>query len=251
MTDDTPAVTIAMRIPGPWASPPELIKRLPADHRLEEAGLVLPDGLIVGFGAGPPDGEFPEIFRTSCRKPPGLDELAAVNGYRVNAFLSGPGGSLDAARTMMRAAAALLRAGGAGVFIDNCVLAHGGRDWHAMTEDGGSDAISYAFANVIGGKTEVYTMGMHVLGLRDIVMKRADVGDDGDHIIDVIRYLARNEKPIEDGHLIVDLSGPRFTARVQADDINPAGSPLHNPFGRLRLVSMRDIAEANYTPLSR
>ena len=107
------------------------------------------------------------------------DELATVAGYTVNVLLSGPGGSMPAAHAMMQAGAAVLRAGGAGVFIDNCALAHGGQHWLDMTEDGSPDALSFAFVAIVRGKTEVWTMGMHVLGLRDIVMKRTDIEVDG------------------------------------------------------------------------
>ena len=112
--------------PGLWTHPRELARCLPADHRLTGDDLVLPDGTAVGFGAAPADDQFARIFRSSCRQPPTDDELATVDRYRVNVFLTGPGGSLDAARTMMQAAAAIVRAGGAGVFIDNSALAHGG-----------------------------------------------------------------------------------------------------------------------------
>jgi hypothetical protein len=163
----------------------------------------------------------------------------------VNVFLSGPGGSMEAARAMMRAGAAVVRAGGAGVFIDNSALAHGGRHWLEMTEDGGPDALSFAFVGIVQGRTEVRTMGMHVLGLRDVVMKRADA-DAGDFdLIEVIRYLCREEKPVGDGHLLADLNGPRFQVVTQGGDEELAGSPLYNPFGRLKLVSMRDVAETN------
>jgi hypothetical protein len=88
-------------------------------------------------------------------------------------------------------------------------------------------------------------MGMHVLGLRDVVMKRADADADDFSIIEVIRYMARGEKLIGDGHVLADLNGPRFRAVTQDSPGDLVGSPLHNPFGRLKLVSMRDIAETN------
>jgi hypothetical protein len=131
------------------------------------------------------------------------------------------------------------------VFIDNSVLAHGGRDWLEMTEDGDPDALSFAFVGIIGGKAEVYTIGMHVLGLRDVVMKRSDVESGGFDIIEVIRYLCGAEKPVDDGHVIADLSGPRFQAFAQQSAAELRGSPMYNPFGRLKLVSLRDIAENN------
>jgi hypothetical protein len=212
---------------------------------LTPEALILPDTSQVEFGAVQADDQFAQIFRSSCRQPPTEDELATVDGYTVNVFLSGPGGSMQAARTMMRAAAAVVRAGGAGVFIDNSALAHGGQHWLEMTEDGGPDALSFAFVGIIRGQAEVWTVGMHVLGLRDLVMKRADVEPDGFDIIEVIRYLARGEKPVDDGHVIADQSGPRFLAYTQDSAEDLAGSPMHNPFGRLKLVSMQDIAETN------
>ena len=146
---------------------------------------------------------------------------------------------------MMQAGAAVVQAGGAGVFIDNSALAHGGQHWLAMTEDGGPDALSFAFVSIVRGREEVWTMGMHVLGLRDIVMKRADIEEEGFDIIEVIRYVSRGEKPIDDGHVLADLDGPRFQAFVQDSPDAPPGSPMHNPFGRLQLVSMRDVDESN------
>jgi hypothetical protein len=245
MNDPPAPITIALRIPGKWSHPKELIQRLPAGCRLTGETLILPDATQVGFGAMAADGQFAQIFRSSCRQPATEDELATVDGYTVNVFLSGPGGSMQAARTMMRAGAALVRAGGAGVFIDNSTLAHGGGHWLEMTEDGGPDALSFAIVAIVRGQAEVWTMGMHVLGLRDIVMKRADLETGDIDIIDVIRYLSGNDKPIEDGHVLADFNGLRFQAFTQASPDKLAGSPMHNPFGRLKLVSMRDIAETN------
>ncbi|MBI3824348.1 MAG: hypothetical protein HY289_16910 [Planctomycetes bacterium] len=245
MNEPADAVTIALRIPGTWSHPRELVERLPAGCRLTPDTLVLPDKTEIGFGAAGADGQFAQIFRSSCRQPPSDAELATVDAYKVNVFLSGPGGSMDAARTMMQAAAVMVQAGGAGVFIDNSTLAHGGQLWQEMTEDGSPDALSFAFVAIVRGKAEVWTMGMHVLGLRDVVMKRGDVEDGGFDIVEVIRYLARGDKPVDDGHVIADLDGPRFQAFTQQSDEKFKGSPMHNPFGRLKLVSMRDIAERN------
>jgi hypothetical protein len=239
------AVEIHLRIPGQWSNPGELIDRLPADCRFTPEALVLPDGKQVEFGAMRADNQFAEIFRASCRQPAAESELATVDGYTVNVVLSGSGGSMETALTMMQAGAAVVRAGGAGVFIDNSALAHGGQAWLEMTADGGPDAMSFAFVAIIRGEAEVHTMGMHVLGQRDIVMKRADADSDDMAIIEVIRYVSRGDKPIDNGHVIADLNGPRFQVFAEESEEGLEGSPLHNPFGRLRLVSMRDIAEAN------
>src|SRR5262245_22428841 len=237
MNEPGTPVTVALRIPGKWSHPSELVQRLPEGCRLTAEALILPDTTRVEFGAVAADDQFAQIFRSSCRQPAAEDELAAVAGYRVNVLLSGPGGSMQAARTMMQAGAAVGRAGGAGVFIDNSALAHGGRHWLAMAEDGGPDALSFAFVAVVGGRADVWTMGMHVLGLPDVVMKRADVEAGGLDIIEVIRYLSRGEKPVGDGHVLADTSGPRFRVFTQGSAEEQVGSPLYNPFGRLKLVS--------------
>jgi len=245
MNDPAAPITVVLRIPGNWSHPRELIRRLPAGCRLTGETLILPDTTQVEFDAVAPDDQFAQIFRSSCRQPAREDELAIVDGYTVNVCLSGPGGSMQAARTMMQAGAVLVQAGGAGVFIDNSALAHGGRHWLEMTEDGGPDALSFAFVTIVRGQAEVWTMGMHVLGLRDVVMKRADVEAGGFGIVEVIRYLSSSEKPVDDGHVLADLDGPRFQAFTQDSPERLAGSPMHNPFGRLKLVSLRDMAEGN------
>src|SRR5438552_5684959 len=205
-------ITIALRVPGKWSHPGELMERLPAGCRLPADARILPDATEVGFGAMAADDQFAQIFRSSIRQPATDDELATVDRYTVNVFLSGPGGSMQAARTMMQAGAAVVRAGGAGVFIDNSTLAHGGRHWLEMTADGGPDALSFAFVAIVRGRADVWTMGMHVLGLRDVVMKRADLEAGGMDIVEVIRYLSRGEKPVDNGHVIADLGGPRYQA---------------------------------------
>jgi hypothetical protein len=245
MNEPAASVTVVLRIPGRWSHPSELIRRLPSGFRLTAEALILPDATHVEFGAADADDQFARIFKSSCRQPATAEELATVDGYTVNILLSGPGGSMEAARTMMRAGSAIVRAGAAGVFIDNCGLAHGGQHWLEMTEDGGPDALSFAFVSIVMGRADVWTMGMHVLGLPDIVMRRADVETGGFDIVEVVRYLCREEKPVGHGHVLADLSGVRFQAFLEDGDETLAASPMHNPFGRLRLVSIRDITETN------
>jgi hypothetical protein len=245
MNETDAEVQTTLRVPGNWSHPGELIERLPDGCRLTPEALILPNGTEIEFTPMPPDGQFAEIFKSSCRQPATADELEIVDNYTVNVGLTGPGGSMQAAARMMQAGAAMIRAGGAGVFIDNSAVAHGGGDWIEMAEDGGPDALSFAFVGIVRGQQEVWTMGMHVMGLPDVLMRRADCDSDGDAIIDIIRYLARGDKPIGDGHVLADETGPRFQAVAARGDRFEAGSPMYNPFGRLKLISIKDIAESN------
>src|SRR5262245_33483463 len=189
MNDTAERPTVTLRIPGDWAHPGELLERIPDGFRLTPDHLILPDGTELDFVPMQPDDQFPEIFRSSCRRPARDDELAVVARYSVNIGLTGPGGSMESALTMMQAGAAIGRAGGAGVFNDNSGLAHGGRHWITMTEDGSPDAVSFAFASIVRGREETYTMGMHVMGFPEILMRTADIDEQGDNIVEIIRYV--------------------------------------------------------------
>jgi hypothetical protein len=245
MNDTTPLPEITLRIPGAWAHPGELVERLPDGFRLTPEALFLPDKTKIDFFPMPPDDQFPRIFESSCRRPAAADELAVVARYTVNVGLTGPAGSLESALTMMQAGAAIVRAGGAGVFIDNCALAHGGGDWIQMTEDGGPDAISFAFTSIVRGRQEVYTMGMQVMGFPDLLMRSADVDEEGETIIEIIRYVCGGDRPIGVGHVLADEQGPRFQVVGKTSDDFDAQSPMHNPFGRLKIVNAKDVAQGN------
>ena len=83
---------------APARTDPGLAVRLPLFGR----GLLLPDATRVELRAVQADDQFAGIFRSACRSPATDDELATVDGYTVNILLSGPGGSLQAARRMIR-----------------------------------------------------------------------------------------------------------------------------------------------------
>ncbi|HEV7282969.1 MAG TPA: hypothetical protein VGN57_22375 [Pirellulaceae bacterium] len=205
----------------------------------------MPDGTQVEFVPMPPDADFAKIFQSSCRRPPGADELATVARYSVNVGLSGPGGSIESALKMMQAGAAIVRAGGAGVFIDNSALAHGGSDWIAMTDDGSPDAISFAFASIVRGRQETYTMGMHAIGFPDLAFRSSDVDDEGDAVVAILRYLCDRGQSVEVGHAFADERRLRFQVVGKASDDFDADSPMHNPFGRLKIVSVEGLAAEN------
>lgn len=238
-------VKIALRIPGAWAHPGQLQERLPEGYQLTPDALVLPDGAEIEFIPMPPDDQFAGIFEQSCRRPVRSEELEIVGRYSVNVGLTGPGGSLAAARTMMQAASAIVRAGGAGVFIDNCAMAFGGADWIEMADDGSPDALSFAFVSLVRNRQTVYTMGMHALGFADLKMNTADIDEKGEMIIDLIRYVCSSGRPIGVGHVLADEHGPRFQIVSKVGDEFSPESCLHNPFGCLKIVNSKDIAAGN------
>ena len=244
-TEKGPTVGVTLRIPGDWRSPKEVIERLPIGYRIIDDQLILPDQTEINIFPIPADNQFPTIFRSSLRNPARAEELKIVDQYTINVVLNGPGGSLESARIMMQAGAAIIHAGGAGVFIDNSGLAHGAEGWLLMTEEGSSDAISFGFVGIVRGKREVWTMGMQVPGFPDIIMNRADADADDRAIIEMIRYICASDRSVGDGHIIADEKGPRFRIQHEFPEQLDVPEPMRNPLGRLRMVSFKEIAEQN------
>lgn len=245
VTTNNNEVRITFRIPGDWEHPGKMLEGIPKGFQMRPESMVLPDGSEVELDMLPPDDQFFEIFMGSCRTQPTDQEVECVRNYRVNICLTGAGGSVESAARMMTAAAAIVSAGGAGVFIDNSAVAHAGHKWQELTSDLGIQAITFAYVSIVASPTEVWTMGMHVLGQPDVRMTKHDADANDQLIIEMMSYLASREKPVDDGHVIADLNGPQFkVARIPSPQ-KTVGSPMHNPHGQLKLTSLKDIAESN------
>jgi hypothetical protein len=227
---------VTLRIPGAWQRPEELFDGLPRGLRWTEAGLALADGTEFELHVFPADEEFPGLFAGSCPKLPTEDERQRIENYRVNVCVTGPGGSFARARRLMEAAAAVLAAGGAGVFVDNSGIAHGATDWLTLFDSADTGGMYWAFVSAVRSDEELYSIGMHVLGCRDAVIPAT-----GDHERDLrtlhsfLGYSAFSGVAIKNGDLVADLVLPNFRAYAEADDRTPAEAPMFNPYGRWRL----------------
>lgn len=70
---------ITLRIPGTWSHPKELLERMPQGYLLRSDVLLAPDGTEFEFTPIQPDGEFPRVFRSACRRTATDEELAAID----------------------------------------------------------------------------------------------------------------------------------------------------------------------------
>ena len=133
--DSVPEITL--RIPGPWESPEQLREALAE----ADAGCIMaapepgsemcvihqPSGQRFRVSAVERDDEIVELFKDSGRMRSG--ELKALKTHKVKMFVSGPGGSPEAARTFLAVGAAFIKAGALGVMVDNSGICHSPRDW--------------------------------------------------------------------------------------------------------------------------
>ncbi len=232
--DDVPE--IAVRIPGTWSCPASLEKSLPNGFSLSHGALQLPEGNRLQVFVHPPDDDFADIFTMACRGAVPEAEVRRIRRYGLNLCLTGRGGSIEAAQRMMKGAAAVIRAGGMGVFIDNSGAGHLGRDWLDLAGDPDDAATFPAFVASYANGDNIYSVGMHVLGLRDAMLVRTgDREADAGVLSSFLLYTIFCGMGVADGDFIGDAEEP--THRVWGEDCSfpPPGTPMHNPYGCWRL----------------
>jgi hypothetical protein len=234
--DEGIAPEVTLRIPGTWSRPEEFYERLPRGCQCTDGSLVLVDGSEFELNVLPADEEFPRIFAGACSKTPTEDEQERIENYKVNICLTRRGGSIEAAKTVMAGAAAVLAAGGAGVFVDNSGIAHGATDWLALFNSADDGGVYWAFIGAVRSADEIYSVGMHVLGFRDAIIPATGNAEyDARTLHSFLGCLAFSGTPLHDGDVVGDTVLPTFRVHEQAEDRFPASAPMFNAHGRWRL----------------
>ncbi len=233
--DEVPRVTL--RVPGLWEGPQDFVAELPEGCELRDGKLILADGWSFELAALAADADFAKIFATGCSRPPSEDDQIAIENYKFNLCITGLGGSVDAAKALLRAGAAAIAAGGHGVFIDNCGLAHGSDDWLKLTEQEDAGGPFWAFVMTAGNEQEVYSVGMQVLGMRDAVVPRTgDDRADDFQLRNFLGFTLQSGEPLADGDLLGSEEAPMFRLKKEECTHFEPGNPFHNPFGQWRLL---------------
>jgi hypothetical protein len=210
------------------------------DEAREQGELVhVASGRRFAIDAADADGEIAGIFAETGRLS--REEIDAIASHVVKVFVSGPGGSLDAAREMMAAGSAMIKAGGTGVMVDNCGAAHSPKDWLALAGDKKLGGVYWAFVAVTGGNDEMFSTGMHCLGFRDAELPNPPSRDEGAYILhNFLGYSYQSGATILDGEAIGGPQGAEFRLRHIPCTRFPVGSPFHNPYGLWRLEPIED-----------
>ena len=178
------------------------------------------------------DEMLPNFFAKSCRQEPSPAELRRIKEAPTYLALIGPGGSIAAAKQMLIAGATLIRAGGMGVFIDNSGRVHLGKDWIELADNAEDiEALVYAWTSLIQSDRQLYSVGMHVLGCRDIAMKGKRQLHQEDVLASLLGCLAGGTLSlIEDCYYMEPKIGAyRISSRQEAS--LQGNSPMHNPYG--------------------
>ena len=241
---------IQLRIPGPWVSSDVLARALEKSsthYRLLDGYVThLPSRARIACTGSEPDGEIAGVFAGGGRIT--RKEVQMIASHKAKVHLAAPGGSVDAARAVMDATAALLRAGGYGVMVDNSGATHPPRDWFDLCRNPEDPGGAYwAFVAATAGDDEAFTSGMHCLGLRDAEMRVDGLEREaaGFMLHNFLGYALQSGNPILDGDALGDEHSALFRARARPCTRFPAGTPFFNPYGVWSLEPVeRDDREA-------
>lgn len=156
------------------------------------------------------------------------------------------GGSIEAARRMIRFAGALLERGGLAVKVESTGKAHSRSEWldfAARTADDARvsiDALHEAFVVLVGSARNGYACGMHNLGLPDAACSRTPPGQDlGALLWAFTRYLLIEEPDLRDGHTFsLAPDAPCFRLELRPTDQFDPEDVFFNPFGAWHLTPL-------------
>ena len=244
---------ITLRIPGSWESSSQLSDALTRANtgyiiQADEIGadmylLHQPSGQRFRVAADAAEDELFNVFADAPR-PISPRELSALKKHKVKVFVSGPGGSLESARSFLAIGAAFIKAGALGIMVDNSGNVHSPSDWMKLASDKQMGGMYWAFVAVSTGKDEVFSAGMHCLGFRDAELPDpVDRRAAGMMMHEFLGYTYQSGVTIVDGDPIGGPDGPEFILRHVDCTRFPRQSPWHNPYGLWRFEKFVDDAE--------
>ncbi|MCS7061416.1 MAG: DUF4261 domain-containing protein [Anaerolineae bacterium] len=234
------SVRIVLCIPGPWDSRAALAQQIGEQRGTSYDGAAL---RISDYSARAElvehDAELRDSFARSSRLL-SADDLEAIARHRSAVYLIGEGGSVDAARSMMGLAEALLWAGGLAVKVETSGLAHRAKDWlqHAARRETHIGALLIAYVALVAGKTEVYSCGMHNLGFPDAVLSGALAPQHAAQLLkDFLLHVLHERPALRDGQIFsVVGEAERFVLSHEPCRLFASDDLFFNPFGMWRLT---------------
>ena len=166
------------------------------------------------------------------------EDLDAIDSHTFILYLAGEGGSIDAAKKLLHAANALLKAGGLAVKIESAGTAYRGDQWAEFCANDHVTNLLQAYVALVGGKGSYYSCGMHNLGLADAAVDAEISADDAANLLHTFLAYVLVENPcLHDRETFsVGAHATRYRLFHEPCTAFEAGSLFHNPLGVWKLV---------------
>ncbi|KAB7774057.1 hypothetical protein CEK69_01760 [Xanthomonas sp. LMG 12462] len=233
---------IVLCIPGPWPDRADLLARIVQDS----GGYLFAGHVLMHMDSGqacelqyePHDARMAAAFAAAGPHWRGSADMARIGTHASVVYLIGAGGSRVRAETMMRAAAALLDAGGLGVKVESSGVAHSPADWRQLCADLSLGSAHRAYVLNITGE-QVYSCGMHQFGMKDAIVAAQAASDPVGLLHTFTCYLFNEAPDVRAGHTFsVAADAPRYRIQAEASSQFQPGDLFANPYGLWRLMPL-------------
>ncbi|MCC9605607.1 hypothetical protein LOC68_22100 [Blastopirellula sp. JC732] len=170
-----------------------------------------------------------------------LDEktLAQIDAHRSCVYLIANGGSEEAAKNIMQAAAALLKCGGIAVKIESSGVAHSAAKWTDMAANPHRMNLYWAYVVFVGNINDgYYSCGMHNIGYPDCVMDAGIDSQSAAKTIDAfLKYMLLEEPVLHSGeNFRTEEDAPSYEISREECRRFPPGDLYYNPYGVWKLT---------------
>jgi hypothetical protein len=178
------------------------------------------------------DPDLAKAFAIAGRRSLTEPDIDTIKRHVQIAFLSGDGGSVERARAILHAGAALVDAGGLGVKVETSGVAHSPANWKALDAAPESVALYHAFVTMIAAENVYYSVGMHNLGLPDATVPRSLAPRDAAKTLEgFLLYLLYENPELSDTHTFsLGPGSPRFKMQDAPCTRFPKEHPFFNPY---------------------
>ncbi|WP_295965499.1 hypothetical protein [uncultured Xanthomonas sp.] len=233
---------IVLCIPGPWPDRADLFARIVQDS----GGYLFAGHVLMHMDSGqacelqyePHDARMAGAFAAAGPHWRGSADMARIGTHASVVYLIGAGGSRVRAETMMRAAAALLDAGGLGVKVESSGVAHSPADWRQLCADLSLGSAHRAYVLNITGE-QVHSCGMHQFGMKDAIVAAQAASDPVGLLHTFTCYLFNEAPDVRAGHTFsVAADAPRYRIQAEASSQFQPGDLFANPYGLWRLTPL-------------
>lgn len=225
-------------VPGHWTTRSEVFDRLAAagcavegnNFRLDE----YPESFEVEMESN--DNRMLEAFRGSGGSWLTDADEAAIKAHSYVAYIIGEAGSPKLAESALHAGAALVKAGGFAIKVENSGAAHSAEHWLQFASDSYLLTAHNAFVLYVVGE-QAYSCGMHILGLPDAIVQSGESKDPVELLRVFTRYLFAERPEVASGQTFsTGPAAPLYLLSREKCDLYDGDALFTNPNGMWRLA---------------
>lgn len=230
-------------IPGPWPDRTDFLRRI---IMLEPAGdYMFAGGILAHPGAKdhvpldfyPPDIHMANAFRIAGQGKISEGTIEQIARHTGIAYLHFPIDIRSQRERILKFTQVLQRAGGFGVKLESCGIAHQWDRWFTLLSGKPFDIYSSAVV-LIGDDKHYYSCGMHHFGLAECAAPRTLAPVDAAYLMNHFNMWRIVEQPhFESGHTFsLDVNSPRFRMFHENDSRHSSEELFFNTHGFWRLA---------------